>query len=224
MTPHCKRRSSQNGLSVLEVIVVIVIIGLISGTLISTLSQVFESRIRLAPLLDRNDQTILTASWFRSLIGGIIPDYPDGRGVFIGDSRGLRGQSVSPLGGGNGFTSPGIPTLFTLTFAPAGGNRVVLRYSTGLQSVDLAAWSTDDSANINTGLHYYDGQNWVDHWPLTDQEIRERAPLGSIRKAEPPPLPMLVRLDIILGGQPFVLAASPHGPDAPLPRLGDVLR
>jgi hypothetical protein len=224
MIQHADQNSRRHGLSVLEVMVVIVIIGLISGTLISTLSQVFESRIRLAPLLDRNDQTILTASWFRSLIGGIIPDYPDGRGVFIGDRRGLRGQSVSPLGGGNGFTGPGIPTLFTLTFEPVDQNRVALRYSTGLQSVDLANWSTDDAANINTGLHYYDGQDWIDHWPLSDQEMRERAPLRSIRKAEPPPLPVLVRIDIILGGQPFVLAASPHGPDAPLPRLGDVLR
>ena len=224
MTRVSSQRSRQTGLSVLEVMVVIVIIGLISGTLISTLSQVFESRIRLAPLLDRNDQTILTASWIRSLIGGLIPDYPDGRGVFVGDKRGLRGQSVSPLGGGNGFTGPGIPTLFTLTFEPAAEKRITLRYSTGLQSIDLATWSTDDAANFNTGLHYYDGQDWIDHWPLSDQEMREHAPLGSIRKADPPPLPMLVRIDMILGGQPFVLAASPHGPDAPLPRLGDVLR
>ena len=219
MRPHKPSSRRDAGFSLMEVLVVVVIIAMISITLMMGLSQSFEARARLAPLLDRHDQTALTTNWFRHLTTGVIPDYNDGPSIFNGSALHMGGRSLMGIGG-----DLGVPTPFSLDFTTLENDRTALRYSASGVSIDIAAWTQAEAGLVKPRFYYFDGKNWLDHWPLSDEERRAITPMGALRTAVPDQLPRLVRAELILAGQAFVLVAAPGDPDANLARLGDSFR
>ncbi len=59
----------QSGLTLVEVLITLVLLGMVAAVAFGGLRQIFEARIRLRPYLDLSQETTLVAGWF--LVFGI---------------------------------------------------------------------------------------------------------------------------------------------------------
>lgn len=209
---------AQSGFTLVEVLVVLIIVGFASVLLTQGLGQIFTARARLGPFIDQSEDASRIGIWFRQVAGGVMPDTLGGANVFTGTDSIVQGLTVMPMG-----AVSGAPTPFRMELATASPGSSALRISSyGGPTIDLFTWRDDEPGANSVRFSYFDGTQWVDHWPLADSEQRFKQPLGSIVNIQPPQLPKLIRLDAILGGRPWVLVAAPHGPDRPLPKLSDL--
>jgi prepilin-type N-terminal cleavage/methylation domain-containing protein len=199
----------QQGFTLIEVLVTLILLGLVAATVFGSLRQVIEARVRLRPYLDQSQETALAAGWFRQTVHGLIADNPDAKDRFTATADRFSGLSASPLGG-----PAGTPTAFRWTLRyEADQDTTVLEYGEGLKTpMRIAAWAGRQGA-----FGYYSSdQKWRSDWPPEPSVV---TPVGPI-----PQFPALVRL----GGIPpevfpTVIAAplaSPLPPPRPLPLFG----
>jgi general secretion pathway protein J len=179
--------AAEAGLSLIELLVVLVVIALI-GTVLSTgLERVLDIRLRLAAFLDGTDAPILVADWFRDTVRGMIADAETGRDQFTGKPQIMAALSLAPLNG-----TAGVPTriTWTLDYDNAAG-RTYLRYRNGEgEPMTVASWPGNYG-----GFRYCGGDlKCHDTWPA-DQKS--------------PQLPALVRLDAVKGQTIWPILAAP---------------
>jgi hypothetical protein len=173
---------------------VLVIVALVSGVLLTAFDRILDIRTRLATFLDGVEAPTLVADWFRSTVGGLVPETRGGAAYFAGDAHRLTGLTLAPLDG-----AAGVPTMMIWEVAfDAGAGRTHLRYREGDgRAMDIASWPGDLG-----GLRYC-GPDFVcrDEWP-TDKDAAE--------------LPLLIRLDAVKGDAPWPILAAPRADRTPL--------
>ncbi|MDG2243291.1 MAG: type II secretion system protein [Rhodospirillaceae bacterium] len=148
----------QKGFTLLEVIVVLLISSLISAILFSGLSLVLDTRYRVINALTRIETIGLQSSIMTSPLRSMIPDHTDEPGVFAGDSRRLKGLTLSPL-----YGASGAPTAFAmeLDYSLTDNETALTYYEMGYDSVVLTSWAG------NVGAFSYRGRtgDWSASWP-----------------------------------------------------------
>jgi prepilin-type N-terminal cleavage/methylation domain-containing protein len=209
----------QSGFSLLEVMVVLAIVGLVSLTLVQSLSDVLRARTKLGPYIDQSEDSAKASGWYRQVVNGLMPDNTDGPDVFRAGSAEILGLTLQPLA-----ADVGIPTRFRLSLQNLDNERVALRFdSESGPSFDLLRWKSASVGRKGARFLFFDGNEWYDHWPVDELIARSKRPINGTY-VEAPQLPKLIRLDAAIGDQPIVLVAGPRGPLSPLPRITDLTR
>ena len=209
----------RGGFSVLEVLVVLVIVGLVVATMIPSVSQLLDARVRLAPFLDQAEESAQVGDWYRQVVGGVVADYSNGAHKFKGDAGRISGLTVMAFGGGIGA-----PTPFELGLEDR-NNRVALTVRTESRAaVDLLTWAKDAPGAQSARFWYFDGDQWVDHWPNNDINSLISGGFDLINRATPSEIPQLVRLDVVLSGRRWVFVANPRSPPRQPLRLEDIVK
>lgn len=182
-------RGRASGFTLVEVLVVLLIVALISGSMFSAFQRVLDVRLRLVQFLDGTDTPNLVAGWFRQTVDGLVPDVKDGADLFSGGARRFTGLSLAPLDG-----MGGVPTRITwrLDYDPDAG-RTYLHY----QAASDAGW-TVASWPDNRGQIRYCGSDLTcfDAWPPPAKKVSQ--------------VPSLIRLDIVKGTEPWAILAAPQ--------------
>ena len=88
-------RGCQPGFTLVEMLVVLLIVGMVSGLLFDGAAQLMSMQARLERQLTRLRGEALRADWSRQVVQGLQPDYTDGKQVFKGTPRGFSGLSTN---------------------------------------------------------------------------------------------------------------------------------
>lgn len=187
------RQISQAGVSLLEVLVVMIVAGLASTIVFQGFSQINIIDRQFRYQNDFMRDQAMTRSWWRSSIEGIQPDYPDGRSKFKGTAKELSGLSTSSLGNIHGAAQP---IRWTLEFIPERGTINLVSHREKISSV-VQSWSGSAGE-----FHYYgtDGKHHTT-WP----------PETGIA----PQIPSMIEMRITHNGEHQMLFATPMGPKYP---------
>lgn len=196
-----RRACSQPGFTLVEMLVVLIIVGMVSGMLFDGAAQLMSMQARLERQLTAVRGDALHADWLRQLVQGIQPDYPGGKQIFKGSVREFSGLTTTPLSAGYGALQP-----FTVTLTrDAANGRMLLAYGQGSETSLLLSWTGGRG-----GLRYLDDR-------------------GSAHEDWPPPsglwsqLPRAITLEGERDGTPWLIAAATFGPTLPNPRPSDVM-
>ena len=186
------KRKPQNGFTLIEMLVVMILVSITSAVLIQAMGYLFGIQQRAGSEAWNMQGKAMSEDWFRQVVEGLQPDYTDGRNVFSGADHQFSGLTTNLLAenyGGLGAFS------FSLRPDYSGGSTNLVY---GNDSIILSMNDT------NAKFVYVDEKGEPhDSWP---------PPLGIW-----PQLPS----SILIEGKDFVLAATPLGPAAPLPRVQD---
>ena len=184
------------GFTLIEILVVLVIVGLISATLLYAFQRVLDARLRLSTFLDGSDTPNLVAGWFRDSVDGMMPDVKGGPDAFEGAVRTFTGLTVAPLNG-----MAGVPTRITWDIVyDDNTQRTYLRYrSASDQTLTIASWPEDRG-----GFHYCGPDlTCYDSWPPP--------------KVKTDQVPALIRLDLVKGTEAWAILAAPTAAHNPIP-------
>jgi len=181
-------------------LVVLLIVGMVSGLLFDIAAQLTGMQVRLERQLTAMRGEALHADWLRQVIQGLQPDYGDGGQIFKGSPGGFSGLTTNSLSADYGALEP-----FSVTLTPdAAHNGMLLRYaSAGNKSV-------------------------LSSWPGGQARLRYLDDLGEAHEVWPPPLgrwpqlPRAITLEGTRDGAPWLIAAAHFGPTWPIPRTRDV--
>ena len=189
------------GFTLIEILVVLVIVALISGSVMLAFQRILDVRLRIAQFLDGTDTPNLIAAWFRDSVAGMVPDVKDGADQFVGAQRSFTGLTLAPLNG-----MAGVPTRVTwqLDYSADAG-RTYLRYQSGETGLTVASWPE------NRGVIRYCAPDLAcyDSWPPPQKKVQQ--------------VPALIRLDIVKGAEAWAILAAPqsdHEPRPALPQFG----
>jgi prepilin-type N-terminal cleavage/methylation domain-containing protein len=200
----------QSGLTLVEVLITLVLLGMVAAVALGGLRQIFEARIRLRPYLDLSQETTLVAGWFRQTIDALLADYDEGKHRFAGTAMQISGLTTSPLIG-----PPGTPTAFRWSLEyDAAGDVTILEYGERpAETMEIVRWI----GRKGTFTYYGEDQKWHPNWP----------PLDADQSKSIPQLPQLVRLSGVMHDpEPMIVAApraSPVPPQLPRGLFGNVL-
>ena len=179
--------------------VVLVIVGMVSGILMQALERVFDLQQRFGVEIVRSQQEAMLADWFRQSIEGLLPDYPDGKSKFKGSERELAGLTANPVSADYGSPAP---LVWKIAFDAESG-QTQLRYGDA-SGTPILSWRGSRAKFV-----YLDAKgDRHDAWPPA---------LGLW-----PQLPAAIRVEALHDAAPVVLVAVPMGPIAPPPRVRDV--
>jgi len=196
-----RKPSSQPGFTLVEMLVVLLIVGMVSGLLFEGAAQVMGMQARLERQLTRLRGEALHADWLRQAVQGLQPDYADGKQIFKGSPRGFSGLTTNPLSAGYGALQPFVVTLRH----DAAHNSMLLGYGSGSSASVLLSWPGDQGR-----LRYLDARGEAhEDWP---------PPLGLW-----PQLPRAITLEGQRDGAPWLIAAAHFGPTWPIPRPREVM-
>ena len=200
-SPTATHFSCQSGFTLVEMLVVLLIVGMVSGLLFDGAAQLMGMQARLDGQLIRLRGEALRADWLRQVVQGLQPDYSDGKQVFKGSPRGFSGLSTNPLSAGYGALQP-----FTVTLThDAARNTMLLGYGGGSSASVLSSWPGEQGR-----LRYLDDRGGAhEDWPPA---------LGLW-----PQLPRAITLEGERDGAPWLIAAAPFGPTSPVPRPRDAV-
>ena len=192
--------SHQGGFTLIEVLVVLVMMGLISGVLFQALERAYRLQSRFGTELFKVQQGQMAADWYRQAVQGLYPDQPDGQNLFYGDASGFSGLSSNPLG-----ADYGIPTPITWKIkSHQQDGSTELTYIEDQRETPILIWRGNQARFI----YLDDMLVQHDSWP---------PPLGLF-----PQLPKQIQLEASDAGEPLIIVASPKGPTAPLLRPQDI--
>lgn len=196
-----RRLISARGFTLVEILVVLLIVGMVSGLLFDGATQVMNVQARLERQLTTLRGEALHADWLRQVVQGLQPDYSDGKRIFKGSARGFSGLTTNPLSAGYAGLQP-----FQVTLAhDASRNAMLLGYSMGSDATILLSWRGERGR-----LLYLDSHGEAhDEWP---------PPLGLW-----PQLPGAITLEGERDGTPWLIVAAHFGPSLPLLRPRDLM-
>lgn len=97
---------TQAGITLIEVLVVLIIVGMTSGILFQALERAYQLQQRFGVELFNIQHGQMSADWYRQTIQGLHPDYPDGQNIFHGDDRAFSGLTNNPLSDEYGAPTP----------------------------------------------------------------------------------------------------------------------
>jgi prepilin-type N-terminal cleavage/methylation domain-containing protein len=188
----------QDGLTLIEMLVVLLIVGITTTMLFQMLSQTFRTQRYAGIQITDSRQGAMEADWFRQVVNGLQPDYTGAKDVFKGDARMLSGLSNNPL-----TTNYGAPVAVALELAYDRDHDLTrLYYGHESDGTLLMAWPHD----IGRFMYIDATGETHDAWP---------PPLGLW-----PQLPQAIRLEFTQEQGPQVIVAAPRGPIEPAPRVG----
>jgi general secretion pathway protein J len=187
------------GFTLLEMLVVLVLVGLVSGIVFEALHQVFLLQSRFGTVLNDAREGAMLADWFRASVEALLPDHPDGKHRFAGGATRMAGLTAQPVSADFGAASE---FSWEIVRTPEGGS--VLRYAAAGARQEVLSWSG------SAGRFVYLDANGGEHdtWPPAMKDA--------------PQLPNAVRLEAERQGEPFYIVATPKSPPAPWPRQRDI--
>lgn len=184
----------------IEILVVLVIMGMVSGILFQALERAYRLQERFGAELFGVQQGQMATDWYRQTVHGLRPDYPDGHSLFRGEGDEFSGLTNNALG-----EAWGVPTQITWKIRKnqrSGGSELV--YLEGGQEAHILAWHGQEARFI-----YVDAQLVPhDNWP---------PPLGPW-----PQLPAQIQLITSGVGEAINIVATPMGTALLVPRLQDL--
>lgn len=192
----------QPGFTLVEMLVVLLIVGMVSGLLFDGAAQLMGMQARLERQLIRLRGEAMHADWLRQVVQGLQPDYSDGKQIFKGSPRGFSGLTTNALTSGYSALQP-----FAVTLTRDGAsNRMVLRYGSGSNESILLSWPGERGS-----LRYLDDRGQAhEEWP---------PPLGLW-----PQIPRGITLEAESDVAPWLIAAAHFGPTWPVQRPSDVIK
>lgn len=191
----------QRGFTLLEMLVVLILTGMITGILMQGLHQVFRLQTHFGWELFNTQQGEMYTEWFRQSVNGLMPDYDDGKNKFKGSQREFSGITLAPL---NTAADALMPFVWKLRFDPKSG-QTLLQYGSSDDAPVVLAWRGNSGRFV-----YFDANNEAhDVWPPL---------LGKW-----PQLPKAVYLENQSPDEPRVIVAVPKALENPLPRLRDLM-
>ncbi len=191
----------QRGVTLLEMLVVLILTGMITGILMEGLSNSFRLQTHFGKELFITQQGGMYSEWFRQSVNSLVPDYSQGKNRFRGSSRNFSGLTLSPL---NTATESLLPFSWNLMFDPKTG-QTQLKYGPDENAPVVISWQG------NSGRFVYFDANFQPHddWP----------PLSG----KWPQLPRAIFLESLEKDEPLVIVAVPKALENPLPRLIDLM-
>lgn len=178
------------GFSILEMLVVLMIVGMISSILFQALDQIYKLQGRFGLQLAQSQQGAMYTDWFRQVVQGMQPDFPDGAEKFQGRETEFTGVTTSALS-----ARYGAPVAVNLSLQyDRSENVTMLLYSTGENKMKLFSWTGKKVGHFS----YVDSKGEAhDTWP---------PPFGIW-----PQLPNTILLQLQKDGEPQLIAAVPRG-------------
>jgi prepilin-type N-terminal cleavage/methylation domain-containing protein len=201
-----RKPSSQLGFTLVEMLVVLLIVGMVSGLLFDGAAQLMGMQARLERQLTKLRGEAMRADWLRQVVQGLQPDYADGKQIFKGSPRGFSGLTTNALSSGYSALQP---FEVTLTHDKA-SNRMVLRYG-----------NVSNTSALNTSV--------LLSWPGERGSLRYLDDRGGAHEQWPPSLglspqvPSGIALEAESDGAPWLIAAAHFGPTWPIQRPSDLI-
>lgn len=193
---------SQQGFTLLEMLVVLVLATMITAVLLQGLQQVLQLQSHFGRELFNTQQGQMYTEWFRQSVNGLMPDYDDGAHKFKGAEREFSGMTIAPLTTAHEAL---LPFTWRLRFDSKSG-LTQLQYGANDGAPAVLTWPG------NSGRFVYVDAN--------DNPHREWPPfLGKW-----PQLPKVIYLETQNPAEPRLIVAVPKGLEDPvLPRQKDWL-
>lgn len=174
-------------MTLLEVLVVLVLVGMLTVVAFDGLSRLFDLRQRLGAWIDLAGDSAITASWLRDSLSGLVPEYENGMFPFRGEERALSGLSLATL-----HNRPGVPVVMEWRFATEpGSGDAVLEYRDGTAIAYQVYWRW--SGELGRFTYMAEDGTAYPSWPPTGLTL----PTGVVI----PQLPAAIRVEF--GGPPL---------------------
>jgi len=176
------------GFTLLEMLVVLVITALISTLLLQGFMLVLDLYQRFSGNLQQVQYGAMQEAWFRDSIVALIPDYediPDGH-LFVGRAREFSGLTLSSLEADNGVPMPFGWQLATNTQQGQSLTALQYQYSTG-KTVTVKQWTGETGE-----FEYLDAVGeWHTTWPpSTFGELPPQLPQAIVLTVPHPRYPL----------------------------------
>lgn len=207
-------RTSQQGFTLVEMLVVLVLTALVVGIVFESLGRVADLRIRLARHLDGALDEAIVGSWFRTSVASLQTDLDGAPAAFRGGPQELSGLTLKPI-----EVPAGAPTAFAwrlVTETASGSTRLGYRGADGAWR-EITAWSGSGARFLYAGP---DGE-WRSEWP--PPLSGGSTPLGQVVPRQRPQLPRFVRLDGGTGAEARSTVTAILGTTMPRQGLTDIL-
>lgn len=149
-------RHKEDGFTLLEVLVVLVLVSLVVGFLMQGFGHVLKLRVYFVGHAEQQQTRILKEQWFRSLVGSVTPAYSEGVDQFQGEKTKITGLTMAALD-----SRPGVPAPLKLQLENEDGT-VELRYRTS----GGAEWVLGQWQDAEGSFEYLDKKgDWHTRWP-----------------------------------------------------------
>lgn len=192
--------SPQFGFTLIEILVVLIMTGMVSGILFQALERAYRLQERFGTELFSAQQGQMATDWYRQTIQGLRPDYPDGKSLFKGSGKELSGLTDISLGQNLGVPTP---VSWRIRQNQISGHTELV-YIEGQQQTQILAWPSNEAHFV----YMDDKQAPHDLWP---------PPLGAW-----PQLPQQIHLITHDGISPIHIVASPMSTTMPRLRIKDL--
>lgn len=148
----------KRGVTLLEMLVVLIIIGLLTTLLMQGFAYVLQLRGRFLGQLSDLQQGTLQEHWFRSSTAALLADYPDiaEPHVFKGEIKQFQGLTIASLD-----ADVGLPVSFSWLLLLQEGNTILQYQSSTGETWEIARWMGDSGE-----FSYLDSKGkWYPTWP-----------------------------------------------------------
>lgn len=190
-----------NGFTLIEVLVVMIIMGLVTGILFQAIERAYQLQERFGTELFSVQEGQMATDWYRQSVQGLRPDYPDGQNLFQGTASAFSGLSDNALG-----SFYGAPTSISWRIRKSlNSGATDLVYIDNGRETPILSWQ-----GSNAHFIYIDAlQAPHETWP---------PPLGPW-----PQLPIQIQLIARDGADTAIIISTPMSTAAPVSRIKDLL-